>query len=470
MKLLQPRERVVWTAVTAVLLAALAFFALSPRILAGTSDDETQAYLSTIGDTFRYIRDNYVDQEKALPKALYEGALKGMFESLGDPNSAYHTAKEWSRVTDTTTGSFGGVGLVISTEKGVGARVDSAIEGTPAYRAGLTAGDLILKIDGKPMADVELNDVVAQLRGAPQSTVTVTVRRGEAAQFDAVMTREVIEVPTVKYAMMPGGIGYLRITQFTAQTAERTRAALRFFDDAGYSSLIVDLRQNPGGLLTAAVDVANLFIDQGLIVERKNNRVASENVRYSARHNRQMVPPTIPIAVLVDGGSASASEILSGALRDYHRASLFGTRTYGKGSVQTVQALGDGGFRLTTSRYYTPSGICVDKVGLQPDIEVKEPDLNEAEQKTLGDLLNGNSLKDFVRANPQPTEAQVADFVSGLHANGVALSDRYLRRLVRNEVNRTNNNPPKYDLDFDIVLQAAVKALEGHQIATGSAQ
>lgn len=181
-----------------------------------------------------------------------------------------------------------------------------------------------------------------------------------------------------------------------------------------------------------------------------------------------MVDPAIPIAILVDGGSASASEILSGALRDYHRAALFGTKTYGKGSVQTVEALGDGGFRLTTSRYYTPSGMRVDKIGITPDYEVKEPDLSDAEQKALNDLLNGSSLKDFVKANPQPTEEQVTQFVGSLHAKGSLLGDRYLRRLVRNELNRTNNNPPKYDLDFDIVLQAAVKALEGRQIATGS--
>ena len=228
--------------------------------------------------------------------------------------------------------------------------------------------------------------------------------------------------------------------------------------------MILDLRGDPGGLLTAAVDVANLFIDQGLIVQRKSERVASENLAYNARKNRMMVDPKIPVIVLVDRWSASASEIVSGALHDYHRAMLFGEKTYGKGSVQTVESLGDGGFRLTTSRYYLPSGVTIDKVGIEPDRKIQEPDLSDAEQKALNDLLNGTSLKDFVKANPKPTDAQVTQFIGTLHAKGISLSDRYLRKLVRNQANLTNNNPPMYDLDFDIVLQAAVKAIQGHEI------
>jgi carboxyl-terminal processing protease len=451
MKPFGSRERVVWTVVTAVLLAGLALFAFSPRLLAGSTDDETQAYIGTIGDMFQYIRDNYVDADKAQPKALYEGALKGMFEALGDPNSAYHNTSEWRKISDTTTGTFGGVGLVISKVEKVGAEVVSAIEGTPAYKAGISAGDIIAKVNGSSVAELAIDAIVDKLRGEPQTDVTVTIKRGDSIVFDATITRDIIEVPTVKFAMMPDNIGYLRIAEFTPQTAERCRAGIRSFIDAGYTGMVLDLRGNPGGLLTAAVDVANLFIDQGLIVQRKSERVASENFVYN---------------VLVDRGSASASEIVSGALRDYHRATLFGEKTYGKGSVQTVEALGDGGFRLTTSRYYLPSGVTIDKVGIEPDNKIAEPELTDAEQKALNDLLNGTSLKDFVKATPNPTEAQLGQFVAEMHAKGIALNDRYLRKLVRNQANRTNNNPPLYDLDFDIVLQAAAKALQNHQIGT----
>jgi carboxyl-terminal processing protease len=177
-----------------------------------------------------------------------------------------------------------------------------------------------------------------------------------------------------------------------------------------------------------------------------------------------MVDPSMPIVVLVDKYSASAAEILSGALHDHHRATLLGENTYGKGSVQTVMSLGDGGFRLTTARYYLPSGVTIDKVGIQPDMAVAEPELSDSDQKALNDLLNESYLKDFAKANPKPTDEQIMTFIATLHAKGISLADRYLRKLVRNEINRTNNNPPLYDLDFDIVLQAAVKALTNHEI------
>ena len=183
-----------------------------------------------------------------------------------------------------------------------------------------------------------------------------------------------------------------------------------------------------------------------------------------------LVDPGIPVVVLVDRFSASAAEIVAGALKDYHRASLIGEKTYGKGSVQSVQALGDGGFRLTTSRYYTPSGastgVSIDKKGIEPDRTVAETPLTDTQQKALNDLLNGTFVKDFVKANPNPTDAELTRFIASLHARGIALDDRYLRRLVRVQQNITNNNPPAYDLDFDIVLQAAVKALTNHEIGT----
>jgi carboxyl-terminal processing protease len=464
------RERIAWTVVTAVLLAGLAFFALSPRLRAGSPEDETQAYLSTLGQIFREVRDTYVDADKSRPKALYEGALKGMFDALGDPYSMYLSTAEWTDMTDISTGSFGGVGLEITKVDKVGAQVVAALEGTPGYRAGVTAGDIIVKVDGKSMAELTLSAIRDTLRGTPKTDVTVTIKRGDAVQFDTTITRDIIQLRTVKYAMMPGGIGYLRLSEFTPQSAEQCRQAIRTFMDAGYTSMILDLRGNPGGLLNSAVDVANLFIDQGLIVQRKSERVQSENMAYNARRSRMLVDAKIPVVVLVDRYSASAAEIVSGALKDYHRATLIGEKTYGKGSVQSVQALGDGGYRLTTSRYYTPAGasknISIDHKGIEPDRTITETALTDAQQKALNDLLNGTFVKDFVKANPNASEADLTKFVADMHARGIALDDRYLRRLVHVQQNITNNNPPPYDLDFDVVLQAAVKALSNHEIGT----
>lgn len=473
MRLFKSRERIAWTVVTVVLLAGLAFFALSPRLLAGSTEDETQAYLSSIGDVFHRIRDTYVDADKAAPRALYEGALKGMFDALGDPYSMYLTPAEWTDMTDISTGSFGGVGLEITKVDKVGAQVVSALEGTPGYRAGVTAGDLIIKVNGESVADLTLSAIRDQLRGPPHTEVTVTIKRGDTVQFDTTITRDIIQLRTVKYAMMPGGIGYLRLSEFTPQSAEQCRQAIRSFIAAGYTSMILDLRGNPGGLLNSAVDVANLFIDQGLIVQRKSERLASENVVYNARRGRMIVDPNIPVVLLVDRYSASAAEIVSGALKDYRRATLMGEKTYGKGSVQTVEALGDGGYRLTTSRYYTPSGaatgVSIDKKGIEPDRTITEPALTDDQQKALNDLLNGTYIKDFVKATPNATDAEVTKFIASLHARGIVLDDRYLRRLVRVQQNITNNSPAPYDLDFDIVLQAAVKALANHEIIAGEA-
>jgi carboxyl-terminal processing protease len=465
MKSFFTRERIAWTVVTVVLLAAVAFFAFSPRMLAATPEEETRQYLSTLGNVFRFVRDSYVDGDKAVPKALYEGALKGMFEALGDPYSEYLTADDMSGIDDTTTGVFGGVGLIITKIDKVGAEVVSPIDGTPAYRAGVSAGDMIIKVDGVETADLSSDDIVKRLRGAPDTSVAVTIRRGETIVFDVTIVRAQIEVPTVKYAMMPGAIGYLRISQFTPQTIERVQEAVREFKSDGYRAMVVDVRQNPGGLLSSVEQVADLFLSGGPVVSTRSERVPSENTVYEAKASAADVPAGIPVAVLVDKGSASASEILAGALKDTGRAKLFGVTTYGKGSVQQVRRLGDGGFKLTMARYYTPGNYTIDKVGVTPDVTVEAPKATPEEEESLGKLLQEDTVRTWVAAHPKPTDAQVGQFVSEQRRRGIALDERTLRRLVREEVNRTNNNPPVFDLEYDIVLQAAVKAIQAGQVA-----
>jgi carboxyl-terminal processing protease len=388
-----------------------------------------------------------------------------MFESLEDPHSAYLTATDMRGLNDTTAGEFGGVGLYInkqvSPKSGDGrdlpayVEVVAPIEDTPAYKAGIQSGDLIVKIEGESTENLQIDEVVGRLRGPAGSVVNVTVRRGASLTFDVPLARAVIQVPTVKWDMIPGGIAYLRIIQFTPYTDDKIREAIEFFESRKYSRLIVDLRSNPGGLLSSVVDAADLFFDDGDIVSTRS-RLSSENVVFQARPG-VIVPAGVPMAVLIDNGSASASEIFAGVMKDRSRAVLFGTKTYGKGSVQQVHNVGRGGFRLTMSRYYTPSGVTIDKVGVSPDREVKEPDMTEAEIEAYSKLVSERRIANFVAGGQDPGRERIDAFIADLLREEPSFSERILRRMVRNEINRHLANPPVYDLETDKVLQEAVR-------------
>ncbi len=461
------RERFAWSAIAVVLLTALGLVAFAPRLVAQETD-ESQGYLQALNEVMRYVEGNYVDADKATAKKLYEGALKGMMEALGDPYSVYLNAEESGSINIVTTGLYGGVGLVITKAEKVGAEVVSPIEGTPAYRAGISAGDMIVRIDGADISNLTNDQIANRLRGEPKSSVTVSVRRGESIGFDVTLVREVIEYPTVKNAMIPGGIGYVRISQFYPQTADRTRQAVREMIAAGMKSLIIDLRGNGGGTLAGGIDTADIFLSDGPIVSTRNERVLADNRSYEATRSSTDLPATVPVVVLIDKGSASAAEILAGALKDRGRAVLYGSNSYGKGSVQTVRPFGDGTLKLTTARYYTPGGYTIDRHenadgtsegGVDPNVVVAEPAATPAEEQALGVLLKESTIRNFVRDHPQAAEGDIAGFVTSVQQQGIALSDRILRKLVRDEQNRTNNNPPVYDLEFDVVLEAAVAAL-----------
>ena len=449
------RERTVWIVVTAALAAVIVLLTFTPRVLAGNQEAETQRLLTKFYEVFRFVQENYV--EEVDPGVMIDGALKGLFESLDDPHSAYLTADEMRELDDTTTGRFGGVGLIISkVDRGV--EVISPIEDTPAYRAGVNAGDIIVAVDGQSVVDFNIDEVLSVLRGAPGSPVTMTITRGKSLRFDVTVIRAMIEVPTVKKAMIPGGIGYLRIIQFTPLTTERVEEAIGFFQANGYRSLIMDLRSNPGGLLASVIDVADFFMSRGPIVSTRS-RVPAENHVFYASSRNTVIPEGLPVIVLINRGSASASEILAGALKDTGRATVMGQSSYGKGSVQQIKRIGGAGFRLTMSRYFTPLGSNIDKVGIAPDVEVLEPELTEVEEQSLSLLIEQNRIQAFLAEHPDPSEAQIKRFEQELAAEGIILADRYVERLIRNEINRTNNNPPVYDLDYDLVLQQAVERL-----------
>ncbi len=456
-----PRDsRKLWIGFSAGLLALLLAVSFVPVLPAQGGQSTPDQSLALFEQVYRFIQRNYVDDVD--PAVLIEGALQGMFDALDDPHSAYLLPDQMRGLTDTTSGEFGGVGMYINkpvAREGAGQYIEvvSPIEDTPAFRAGLLAGDRIKEVEGQSTAELTTDQVVDLLRGRPGTEVTVTILRGADIEFPVTLERAIIQIPTVKWDMIDRQIAFLRIIQFTPHTADRVREALQDFRAAGYRSMILDLRSNPGGLLNGVVDVADLFFDGGMVVETRG-RVAGENQAFNARSG-SIVPGDIEIVVLIDSGSASAAEILAAALKDRDRALLMGTTTFGKGSVQQVRRIGDGGFRLTMSRYYTPAGISIDRSGIAPDIEVAEPELSDEQQQAYAQIRRENLLRDFLADQPDPSAAAVSGFIADLRRRGLDPGDRLLRRLIRMEVNRINNREEVYDLEFDTVLQRAVEHL-----------
>jgi carboxyl-terminal processing protease len=459
----------VWISVT-VIFCLLFTFALIPGAAAqgnlqqpsGTGNTQSQVrnYTSIMQNVYDFIIRNYV--EEVDPRIIFEGAMNGMFGALEDPYSTFLSESDMKDLNDTTQGSFGGVGLNIikaSTPRPDGkpmwVEVVSPIEDTPGWRAGINPGDFITKINGEPTENLTMDEVLAILRGTPGDSVNLVIRRGEKMEFPVTIVRAIIEVPTVKHAMI-GKTGYLKLLTFTPMSADRARDAINEFKEKNYNSLILDLRNNYGGRLDAAVEISNLFLDGGLIV-RTRSRIATENRDFNARRST-LVAADIPVIVLINKGSASASEIVAGALKDRGRAYLVGENTFGKGSVQQVYPLSGTGFKITTARYYTPSDVNIDKIGIPPDREVKFPEYTEADAEKLNVLINANKIPEFAEKNPKATPAQVDAFAQQLERE-YKLNLSLLKRLIRNELNRTTI-APVYDMEYDVQLQEAIKIFE----------
>src|SRR4029077_16823437 len=307
------------------------------------------------------------------PNKMVSGALKGMLDKL-DPHSDYMTEREYRELMATTSGQFGGIGIEISVEEGV-PQVVSAIEGTPAAAAGIEPGDRIVKADGQPIVGMDIGEVVRRLRGAPGSRVVLTIARADPSPFDVPIARAIFHVESVKATLKPGRIGYIRISTFDETTPADLRRAisgLRRQAGGSFGGFVLDLRNDAGGLLDAAVDVARDFLDSGPRVTTRG-RDSDENRVYDAPPNGDLIRGT-PIVVLINGSSASASEIVAGALQDNRRATILGTHSFGKGSVQSIIPIeGHGALRLTTALYYTPSGRSIQGHGIVPDRVVAVP-------------------------------------------------------------------------------------------------
>ncbi len=335
-----------------------------------TSHAETYRLLTLFGDVFERVRADYV--EPVTDRDLINNSLNGMLTGL-DPHSSYMTAKQYADMEVQTTGKFGGLGLEVTSDAGL-IKVLTPIDGTPAFRAGLKTGDYIISINGKSLDGVDLNDAVDQMRGDPSTRITLTIKRqSKDKPFDVTMTREVIHIQVIRSALY-GRIGYIRMASFDEDTESAMHAAFdKLKNHAGgkLDGVILDLRNNPGGLLDQAVAVCDDFIASGEVVSTRA-RHPEDSQRMNA-HGTD-ITAGLPLVVLINEGSASASEIVAGALQDHRRSVTLGVRSFGKGSVQTLIPLaGDNGaIRLTTARYYTPSGRSIQGLGIAPDIKVRE--------------------------------------------------------------------------------------------------
>ncbi len=340
---------------------------------AHASSDYQELQLFT--DVLTIVKRSYV--EEVAIKDLVYGAIDGMLTSL-DPHSGFMSPDIYKEMKVDTRGEFGGLGIEISVRDGI-LTVVAPIEDTPASRAGLQAGDHIIKIDDEFTKDLEIMEAVHLMRGAPGTDITITIMRSSFEKPKPfTLTREVIKVKSVKAKTLEKGFGYVRLAQFQERTGAdlgKALESLRESNDGALEGLILDLRNNPGGLLDQAIDVSDLFLAEGLIVYTQG-REEDAQMEFSAMHSG--TEPDYPMVVLINGGSASASEIVAGALQDHNRAVIMGTQSFGKGSVQTIIPLSDdSGLRLTTAKYYTPSGTSIQAKGIIPDIEVQQSEIKE---------------------------------------------------------------------------------------------
>ncbi len=384
-------------AVRAAAIIAITCWMAGPVIAADAKQNSADTYqlLNLFGDVFERVRAEYV--EKPTDEELIESAITGMLTAL-DPHSSYMTKKNFQDMQVNTRGEFGGLGIQVTMERGF-VKVISPIDDTPAYRAGVEAGDFVTHLDGEAVQGLSLSQAVDKMRGKVGTDIKLTIRRKDVAEpFDVTITRAVIKITSVR-SRLEKNVGYVRITSFNEQTEKGLKKAVAKFDkELGdkIEGLVLDLRNNPGGLLDQAVAVSDAFLDKGEIVSTRS-RDPENTQRYNAKLGD--LAKGKPVVVLINEGSASASEIVAGALQDHRRAIILGTRSFGKGSVQTIMPLpGHGAMRLTTARYFTPSGRSIQAKGIDPDIfvqqakiEAVEPQSQRREADLRGALKNPDS-------------------------------------------------------------------------------
>ncbi|WP_024653910.1 S41 family peptidase [Borrelia persica] len=470
-----------------VLALIISSSAIGESIFAQSNFSKSKLSASNYGqmmmEAFNFISKNYV--EPVDEEAVFEGALQGMFKALDDPYSQYLTKKDLVEISKTTEGNYVGIGVVIS-KKELSAKsgntasnvpyimIVNVFEEGPAYKAGVRPGDYIIAIDGKSTDSMTMEQVSDLLKGKVGTKVKISVLRNKSLELEYELVREKIDIETIKYDVINGDVGYIRIISFNPSTNIYFKKAFEKLKLQNIKSLILDLRLNPGGYFNDAIEIANDILTEGLIVSTKSRdfKTPLEYVTREYRANSShVVPLDMPIVALIDRYSASASEVLVGALKDHQRAYVIGEKSYGKGVIQRILPFHTGGFKITHSKYYTPSGQSIHSVGIKPDLEIKEKELSEAELGIYAKMINDKAVEKFLNSSKRKrsiSEKEIDIFVdkflktsyvtSGNDSDNIdkKVLGRYLYLQVYQDI---YNYQPLYNLHYDEVLKTAYEYL-----------
>ncbi|MBN2040574.1 MAG: S41 family peptidase [Spirochaetes bacterium] len=421
------------------------------------AEEPIHKYLDYFHRVYQTVKLNFVDVPDN--KEIFYGAIKGMIASLNDPYSRFLDEEAFITLKEETTGKFVGIGIEITIKDGE-IVVISPIEDTPAMKEGILSGDVIIKVDDVVTKDKNLSEIIKLIKGLPNTDVKLTIRRtGYDEPMDFTIKRVPIKIKTVDYGILKeyNNIGYLKVKVFSAETAKDIENSLNFFNKNAIKKVIVDLRWNPGGLLDKAISITDFFLAKDKIIVSTRGREGTGDVS----EFKALMAPLYngELVVLVNNGSASASEIFSGAIKDNNRGKLIGTRTFGKGSVQKFFNVNENiGVTLTIARYYTPSGVSIHGKGIVPDFVVKQPQISKQDSERIRLITKRDILGSFVKSNKKYDEETRDKFKALLSKEGLDLMDRTADYILKKEIFRYKNSP-LYDLEFDNQLTEAIKII-----------
>ncbi|MCX7998402.1 MAG: S41 family peptidase [Leptospiraceae bacterium] len=451
------KERLFWLTLTLF----LSFVTFYPSQKAKAISSEAEKYLQIFHEVATLIQTDFVEPFEE--KKLYIGAIRGLLTSLGDPHSRFLDEDEFKQLQEETRGTFGGIGIEVTQTDGA-IVVVAPIEDTPAMRAGIQPQDRIIEINGNPTEKMSISDAVKLMRGAVGTSLHLKIKRKSLKEpINITLNRELIRIKFIKSALIPEKkLGYLRLTQFMGKenTAQEYKRIIQDFQNSGIKGLIIDLRSNPGGLLDLAIDLSDIFLPAGKEIVSVRGRGGKLEKVYNASHSEFKVLD-IPLVVLMNNGSASASEIFAGAMQDHGRAKIVGTQSFGKGSVQHIYPLSyKTGIALTIQKYYTPKGVSIHKVGITPDEVVQAIGSDEEEKPQIDKLLKQNLVQEFVKENPAGyTPENIQKCLEKFQGMDIKVKPTLAKYLLQREYQLTEK-APIYDLEFDPQLQRAIEILE----------